>query len=88
MITAKAGRRRSVPIAGVPGSVTRAERDEGQMFVAIAGGMSAARVTVENADDCTRLHVTADGLDDAAAGDIVRQHRLGRLGTSRRTVAR
>ena len=51
------------------------------MFVAIAGDMSDARVTVDDVDDCTRLHVTVDGLDDAAAGDVLRQHRLGRPGT-------
>jgi hypothetical protein len=50
------------------------------MFVAIAGDMSAARVSVDDADDCTRLHVTVDGLDDAAAGDVLRQHRPGRPG--------
>ena len=35
---------------------------------------------IESADDCTRLHVTAATLDDAAAGAALQSAGLGRQG--------
>lgn len=35
---------------------------------------------VEDADDCTRLHISADGLDDAAVGAALLTASLGRPG--------
>ncbi|WP_433359877.1 hypothetical protein [Streptosporangium sp. CA-115845] len=47
------------------------------MFVLITNADPAARVSVEEADDCTRLHVSADGLDDTVIGEVLRSDELG-----------
>jgi hypothetical protein len=50
------------------------------MHVRIASGPDEPQVSLEEADDCTRLHVVADGLDDAGAGAVLRRDGLGRAG--------
>lgn len=48
------------------------------MFVRIAG--DPARADIEEPDDCTRLHVVADGVDDATAGAVLRSCGMGAPG--------
>jgi hypothetical protein len=50
------------------------------MYVSIAGDPARPLVSVEEADDCTRLHVDVRGLDESTAGSALREARLGRPG--------
>lgn len=50
------------------------------MFVKIEGDPATPLVSIEEPDDCTRLHVSADDLDDSVAGSAVARAGLGSPG--------
>lgn len=55
-------------------------KSEDEMYVSIAGDPGRPRVSVEEADDCTRLYVDVRGLDESAAGSALREAGLGSSG--------
>jgi hypothetical protein len=51
------------------------------VYVKIAGPLEQPTVTVEEGDDCTRLHVIVEELDEVLAGTALTQAGLGQQGT-------
>ncbi len=52
------------------------------MYVKVAGTPAQPQVSIEEHDDCTRLHVVTAELDEATAGAVLDISGLGRPGTS------
>ncbi len=50
------------------------------MYVTVAGPLEHPTVTVEEGDDCTRLHVLVEELDEVLAATALTQAGLGRQG--------
>lgn len=50
------------------------------MYVKVAGSPADPTVTVEEGDDCTRLHVAAVEFDEATTGAMLNRSGLGRPG--------
>ncbi|WP_283134684.1 hypothetical protein [Rhizohabitans arisaemae] len=48
------------------------------MHVTITATGETPRLEVEDADDCSRLHIHADGLDDETVGEALRTDGMGR----------
>ncbi|MEV5413191.1 hypothetical protein AB0K60_30700 [Thermopolyspora sp. NPDC052614] len=48
------------------------------MYVQVTGTAERPEVSVEEADDCTRLHVSAGPLDEATVGTMLIRTGLGR----------
>ncbi|MTD54064.1 hypothetical protein [Amycolatopsis pithecellobii] len=51
------------------------------MYVKVARTPARPEPSVEENDDCTRLHVVTEGLDEAAVGAVLAGGGLGRPGT-------
>ena len=50
------------------------------MYVKVSGPLEQAKVTVEEGDDCTRLHVIVEELDEVLMGTALTQAGLGQQG--------
>lgn len=50
------------------------------MYVKVAGPLERPNVTVEEGDDCTRLHVVVEELDEVLVGAVLTRAALGRQG--------
>jgi hypothetical protein len=56
------------------------KESEDEMYVSVAVDPARPRVSLEEADDCTRLYVDVRALDESAAGSALREAGLGSPG--------